>query len=417
METQVDAPNGRDSLSKELRALREQIGRRMTDDAIVEAANHLLQQDYRTAEGKRREEQRRGGLQPVPFDPPTLIGSRRALNGWLNSGNLPSWEHLWAVARVLGRNLIPPQEPDAQRWKNLHANAASAPSLRRKKATPEADGAAVVSSSQLSAPRARSPWRRRILIGAAVIVLLVGAGVVVKMTVGPDIKANAAELPFTWTADLEDSAANAAMFRQNIQELGPPPPSGKFKSWAVARHGVPSGRYTNGKVASSISGYRLLLRARSSDVPVTITGINIEVVERLPAIVGTRASQILGGEKTGRWIDFDVDSDPPQALDSSNGDSLNPGMRSDPMVFPYQITTSDTELLLVEARTKDHYVKWRIRIEWSTGITSGEAVIDNGGNPYEVSAAGPGSSHCAIKPGGGAWEAGYPPGEDKLGTC
>ncbi|AYF78372.1 hypothetical protein D7D52_36165 [Nocardia yunnanensis] len=69
------------------------------------------------------------------------------------------------------------------------------------------------------------------------------------------------------------------------------------------------------------------------------------------------------------------------------------------------------QLFIIWVRTMQYDVNWRIRIQWSTGVTSGEAVMDNDGRPFEVSPAGPGSHFCTAT--GNSWAPGYNPSGSK----
>lgn len=201
--------------------------------------------------------------------------------------------------------------------------------------------------------------------------------------------------PFTWTADWQSSPGH--LFRQSAAELGPSPSAASHIQWARERHGVFSLPVTvQGGRPAALGGIVLILRGKSADVPVTLLGLTLEVLERRPPIAGTRVYRPSGEGKMGRYIDFDVDAEPPRIIDSSHDPDYNPTMRQEPMQFPYQISTTVTELFLVSVRTAESDVTWRVRIAWSSGVDSGEALIDAGGSPFEVSVPGPGSQICSV---------------------
>ncbi|MFC9964340.1 hypothetical protein ACFVH4_08845 [Nocardia ignorata] len=123
------APNGREELSRELKSVRQELGGRFTDAQIVDLANKLLRDEHRAEHIRTTKWRRENGLpdeKPKPFTP---IGSRRALNGWLNAGTLPPLPHLWAVVRVMHEHLLPPRNPTEGIWTAMHAAAAASPDL------------------------------------------------------------------------------------------------------------------------------------------------------------------------------------------------------------------------------------------------------------------------------------------------
>ncbi|MEU3010108.1 hypothetical protein [Nocardia asteroides] len=244
---------------------------------------------------------------------------------------------------------------------------------------------------------------------SAVLVLTVAVWIGVRTLAAPAGR-NVGGLPFTWTAVQGDSGSWAAIFQQSVTELGPPPPGADqsdeaFPNWVIEHQGVPSGQYDDqhGTGIGSSSKW-ITLRARSADLPVMITDLNVEVIERLPALDGAWvAARGWGGERTGRYMVVDLDGWTPRVLEMANYvEQPGENNRAVPMKFPYQISTQDYELFYVEVRTTQ-YVKWRIRIEWSTGVTAGTTIIDDQGRPFEVSAPGPNAHACMPNPEGTEW--------------
>lgn len=254
----------------------------------------------------------------------------------------------------------------------------------------------------------RPPWAWSV-IGLVTCLVIAGA-----VGVGVRVLGQSAEVPFTWTASWDEKLGFAFMFHQSPDELGAPPPTDSTArlQWARDRQAVQSLTVSEHGYKGALGRIKAVLRARSADMPVTLLGLFVEVVDRSSPIVGTQVAVPTGLPASGRFVQFNVDGDPPRMVDSSRdagwiGDEDpavgGSGLRQEPMRFPYQISTTDTELFVISVIT-NHHVKWRIKVEWSTGTTSGTAVIDDNGRPFEVSPAGSGSHFCW--PIMGTWKAG-----------
>lgn len=262
-----------------------------------------------------------------------------------------------------------------------------------------------------------------IITVSAFLVLTVAVWIGVRMLTAP-ASHDVDGLPFTWTAVPGKSGSWAAIFQQSITGLGPPPPGAgrsddAFPNWIIEHQGVPSGQYDDqhGEGIGSSSKW-ITLRARSADLPVMVTDLNIEVVERLPALDGTWVgARGWGGERTGRYMAVDLDGWTPRVLEMADYvEQLGENNRAVPMKFPYQISTQDYELFYVEVRTAQ-YVKWRIRIEWSTGVTAGTTIIDDQGRPFEVSAPGPNAKACMPNAEETEWIDSWVPIDGRTRTC
>lgn len=58
--------------------------------------------------------------------------------------------------------------------------------------------------------------------------------------------------------------------------------------------------------------------------------------------------------------------------------------------FPYRISATDPEVLLVAGRTVRCDCDWYLELRWSSGGRSGAVRIDDGGRPFRTSALGDG---------------------------
>lgn len=109
----------------------------------------------------------------------------------------------------------------------------------------------------------------------------------------------------------------------------------------------------------------------------------------LPALARSPRRQLRLGIRRSRRS-----HSPTPPLETSDGAERLPSERAEPIKFPYQISTRTTKSSSCGVRTNEH-VKWRVRIEWSTVVTSGTTVIDDKVRPFEVAASGPAPREAA----------------------
>ncbi|QIS20595.1 hypothetical protein [Nocardia terpenica] len=195
--------------------------------------------------------------------------------------------------------------------------------------------------------------------------------------------------PFTWTVDRRLDNCASFLFRQTIDELGPPPASGDWSKWIQANHGIDASPIGPLGRASRVT----LTLAGLSRSPVTLTELSVEAVDRKAGgVAGTYIEGQCGGETTGRLVEVNLDNKPPKIVSSADDPNAlwGGGMRTKVIKFPYTITDTDTETFLIIGET-GNYTAWRIHVRWSDGKQSGDAVIDDHGAPFETSPPGPGS--------------------------
>lgn len=182
-------------------------------------------------------------------------------------------------------------------------------------------------------------------------------------------------------------------------DIGAAPEPVDLVEWAVSRDGAQGATSDTsgagfGQVLVTLTGYE----AR----PVTVTGIEFEVVERADPLVGTVVANECGGSTEARFAEVDLDESPPAIVESSaDAVILSAEMETTPLRFPYTITGSETESLLIIARTQQ-YVEWRARILWSNGESDGVLVVDNDGEPFRVTAPVENNTYL-VPAGGGEW--------------
>ncbi|MEV6428141.1 helix-turn-helix transcriptional regulator [Nocardia sp. NPDC051463] len=247
----------------------------------------------------------------------------------------------------------------------------------------------------VDAPTAVRPkaWHKppRVRIGlavGAVIVVVVGIGAFTWPRSGDD--APAAEAPLTVeAATVVRGACTTLVFDKAIGELGAPPKiSADYGRWAWEHDGVeadPMGGHRAGRVELSMRG--------TSAIPVTITSVDAEIVERRPGpLAGIKVGGQCGSSTIGRLAEIDLDADPPK-ITGSNADPKKvwgQDVSTTPLRFPYQVSATDPELLLIIAEVHSNdTVSYRLHIGWTDGAHSGTKMIDNNGKPFRVGTADP----------------------------
>ncbi|MFE5285466.1 effector-associated domain EAD1-containing protein [Nocardia sp. NPDC056611] len=194
---------------------------------------------------------------------------------------------------------------------------------------------------------------------------------------------------------------STVVFPKAVTELSslPAPDPTAFGTWVRANGGSeanPYGAFRLGRVQLNLSG--------AGSKPVTITDLTAEVVDRQPGpLKGTTVSGQCGSETIGRLAEIDLDANPPTIIGSSADPAQIWGhkMRTTPLEFPYKITDSDTELLMIigEVPSTDT-VFYRLHVGWSDGTRSGSETIDNNGQPFRTATADPANPMYKPTPGG-----------------
>lgn len=186
----------------------------------------------------------------------------------------------------------------------------------------------------------------------------------------------------TFTVDREMGDCVTYVFERPMHELSPPQPSqpgtdtAAWSEWALSQG------------AAEVYGSKVLVTIRStSNRPVTVTGLTVNAVARKAALSGTSLSNGCGGPTYGRYAEIDLDQAPPKIVASTNiprrvGDE---GWRTTPLKFPYVVTDTESETLLLYAVTTQN-VEWVAALSWTNGERSGVAKIDHDGHPFETDA-------------------------------
>ncbi|WP_406245127.1 helix-turn-helix domain-containing protein [Streptomyces anulatus] len=186
----------------------------------------------------------------------------------------------------------------------------------------------------------------------------------------------AGRAPFTWTADdhvWKNGCHHSYIIDRAPAAVPPPPVEADAESWAGALGAVHAGE----------AGVRVTLQGRDERA-VVLESLRIRVVERRSPAQGRvyRMSSGCGGSLTPRMFDVDLDVPRPAARSVAGNDSGEP---IEAVAFPYSVSVTDPEVLLITGRTVGCDCDWFAELTWSSGGRSGTVRVDDGGRPFRTS--------------------------------
>ncbi|WP_426499586.1 helix-turn-helix domain-containing protein [Streptomyces sp. D54] len=186
----------------------------------------------------------------------------------------------------------------------------------------------------------------------------------------------AGRTPFTWTADdhvWKNGCDHSYVIDRAPAAVPPPPVEADAESWAGALGAVHAGE----------AGVRVTLQGRDERA-VVLESLRIRVVERRSPAQGLiyRMSSGCGGSLTPRMFDVDLDVPRPVARSVAGNDSGEP---IEAVAFPYSVSVTDPEVLLITGRTVGCDCDWYAELTWSSGGRSGTVRVDDGGRPFRTS--------------------------------
>ncbi|WP_228982730.1 helix-turn-helix transcriptional regulator [Streptomyces sp. DH12] len=191
----------------------------------------------------------------------------------------------------------------------------------------------------------------------------------------------AAPLPFTWTVGSQlwqGGCGHTYLVDRAPRAVAPPPVAADSGAWAG----------THGAVHGGEALVRITLQGRSPSDAVVLQALHVRVVDRAAPLPWNayRMDNGCGGAVTPRHFAVDLDRPRPLARPVDGVDASGAEVRTIPAVsFPYKVTSSDPEELLVSARTAGCDCRWYLELEWSAGGRSGTARITDGGKPFRTS--------------------------------
>ncbi|WP_406460295.1 helix-turn-helix domain-containing protein [Streptomyces sp. NBC_00111] len=191
----------------------------------------------------------------------------------------------------------------------------------------------------------------------------------------------AAPLPFTWSigSQLWDGGCgHTYLVDRAPRAVAPPPVAADSGAWAG----------THGAVHGGEALVRITVQGRSPSDAVVLHALHVRVVDRSAPLPWNayRMDNGCGGAVTPRHFAVDLDRPRPLARPVDGLDDSGAKVRKIPAVsFPYKVTSSDPEELLVSARTAGCDCRWYLELEWSAGGRTGTVRITDGGKPFRTS--------------------------------
>ncbi|WP_395360714.1 helix-turn-helix domain-containing protein [Streptomyces sp. YH02] len=187
--------------------------------------------------------------------------------------------------------------------------------------------------------------------------------------------------PLTWTV-ASHLWKNGCGHTYLVERTPPPPPeAADARSWAAAQGAVDGGETL---VRVSVQG--------KGAAAVVLQALHVRVVERGAPLPWTayRMDDGCGGAVTPRRFEVDLDRPRPVARALDGYDASGAEGRTIPAVsFPYAVTATDPEELLVIAGTARCDCRWYLELVWSAeGRTGTVRIADRDGKPFRTSGTG-----------------------------
>ncbi|MGW4914513.1 helix-turn-helix domain-containing protein [Streptomyces sp. NPDC004270] len=184
-------------------------------------------------------------------------------------------------------------------------------------------------------------------------------------------------VPLAWTASSqvwELGCDHDYVIDKQPAQVPPPPVPQDAGTWAATQNAV-HGRDTI--VQISVQG--------RSSTAVVLEDLRVRVVGRSAPAPGIAYSMAdgCGGGLTPRYFDVDLDKDRPLARPVA-GEGPD-GQTVSTMRLPYRVSSTDPEVLRVNARTEGCDCRWYLELDWSSQGRSGTVRIDDHGRPFRTS--------------------------------
>ncbi|MFJ6702075.1 MULTISPECIES: helix-turn-helix domain-containing protein [unclassified Streptomyces] len=194
---------------------------------------------------------------------------------------------------------------------------------------------------------------------------------------GRSTAAAPAGVPLAWTAGSqvwELGCDHDYVIDKQPSQVPPPPAPQDAGTWAATQNAV-HGHDTI--VQISVQG--------RSSTAVVLEDLRVRVVGRTTPAPGIAYSMAdgCGGGLTPRYFDVDLDKDRPLARPVA-GQGPD-GRTVSTMRLPYRVSSTDPEVLRVQAHTEGCDCRWYLELDWSSQGRSGTVRIDDHGRPFRTS--------------------------------
>ncbi|MGW2522969.1 helix-turn-helix domain-containing protein [Streptomyces sp. NPDC001617] len=181
--------------------------------------------------------------------------------------------------------------------------------------------------------------------------------------------------PLAWSANSQiwqGGCGHDYVIDKPPAQVPPPPVAQDAGSWA-ATQGAVHGRQT--MVQISVQG--------RSSTAVVLEALRVRIAGRTSPAPGTAYAmdQGCGGGLTPRGFDVNLDIDRPIAHPVAGNDT---GRTIPAVQFPYRVSATDPEVLLVTATTETYDCSWYLELDWSSQGRTGTVRIDDHGRPFRT---------------------------------
>ncbi|MGW7049454.1 hypothetical protein ACWGDT_43725 [Streptomyces avermitilis] len=164
----------------------------------------------------------------------------------------------------------------------------------------------------------------------------------------------------------EDAGCKSYVFDSDAK-MSVPSPRDDWQVWATRQGGT----------AADLTTIRLTLQGRSTN-SVVLHGLRVGMESRSRPKGTVYDRGFSCGGITSRTFDVNLD-DPKVVAASRAGDDGTPAVN-----FPYRISSTEPEVLLVHARTEHCDCRFHLNLDWTSGDRKGTLRIGDGKNPFRV---------------------------------
>jgi hypothetical protein len=152
----------------------------------------------------------------------------------------------------------------------------------------------------------------------------------------------------------------------------------RWQEWPPAADGV----------GASPAVVRLTVQGTSA-AEVVITNLEVEVHDRLPPMSGTELNAQCGDAGAYRWLEVDLDRQPPLVKPRFESSAIDPAAdlppsQLQPIEFPYEVSLSDAETFVILATTLECDCTWTAALSWASEGRTGRLAIDDHGRPFRT---------------------------------
>lgn len=233
-------------------------------------------------------------------------------------------------------------------------------------------------SSEQSKASSSQQRRRKVLSRVAATIVGVATVVATIVAIEPWAREKVGPKLIVTAKYIAADGCSGWVIPSSAEELGDVPPLGEARDeWARKRGGVDA---ESSRVEVTVEG--------TSAQAVILEGVTIEVLERRDPIAGTYVDEACGDPLGVRYLIYDIDQTPAALV--KRGDQrievLSDEAEEELIDFPYRVTESTPERLMVITSTKNCYCEWRAVLHWEVQGEKGETVILDDGEPFRVSA-------------------------------